>query len=148
MTFGFPNNYFISRNLTIHTHIHYWPFLCPKCVKHSRSSTGFYFKSKNCGKLSWNGQFFSKCTFLMFQHFFPFAIIQSTHFPPFNRWYYDWECVFFLFPWQPLLKKPIFSPQLCRLSVQNVPVKIGVKQIDYSRKSVAKVYLLPYYEWL
>ena len=53
---------------------------------------------------------------------------------------------FSCFPWQPLLKKPIFSPQLCRLSVQTVPVKIGVKQIDYSRKSVAKVYLLPYYE--
>ena len=60
----------------------------------------------------------------------------ETFFPPFNRYYYDWECVYFSVPLQPLLRKQIPWTQLCRLSIQPILDKIGITQIDYWRKKI------------
>ena len=41
----------------------------------------------------------------------------KAFFPPFSHCYCDWECLFFLFPLQRLLRKQISSTQLCSLSI-------------------------------
>ena len=88
------------------------------------------------------------------------ALAQSTHFLSGRSNIYDscfWRSifllatvpimtknVFFLFAWQPLLRKQLSSIQLSSLSIQTIPDEIGVKQMYCPRKIIAKAYFLPH----
>ena len=140
-------------------------------LRHTCCSTGFYFKSRiaegfhemqKCyvfqllGPLSQNVHFwcctiFSCSTLIQLTQFLQWKFesiwlmfFDEVFHPPCNRCYYDWEFVFFLLLWKPLLRKQISLTQLCSLSSQTIPDKIGVKQRNYSKKIVAKAYLLPH----
>ena len=148
----------MSGKLAIHTHIHHSHFSSfQNGLKHPCTSASFYFKNKilegcheiqKCfgfqllGSFSQNVHFWCCNIFscLALQLIFSSGSLNiydscfwRSIFLPCNRCYYDWESAFFMFPWQPLLKKSISSAQVCNLSIQTIPHKIGVKKIDYSK---------------
>ena len=100
---------------------------------------------QNLGTFSWNIHFWCCSIFSIFCNTYPvksfffqwqfestlFKFLMKHFFPSCNQCYYDcnWEYIFFLIPWQTLLRKQISSKQQCSLSIQTIPHKIGVKQI-------------------